>query len=81
MQFGNFADEIITSYLNNRKQFVLINGNESNKIGVPQGSILGELMCVIYVNDIPNALNCIPRYNTDDVCLVVHECKANNFRK
>ena len=48
------------SYLTNRKQFVEYNNHTSTirsiNSGMPQGSILGPLGFIIYVNDIPNSV-------------------------
>lgn len=65
------AHQILSSYLCNRKQCIYVNGTYSNylsvNIGVPQGSVLGPLLFLIYINDVHNAIpNVSTRLFADD---------------
>ena len=64
---------LLDSFLNNRLQRVVLNGKNSEwkevKAGVPQGSILGPLLFLIYVNDIPDNLQSNVKLFADDVSL------------
>ena len=65
----------ITSWLTQRVQRVVIDGVASGwlpvKSGVPQGTVLGPLMFLIYINDIGKNLSCCLRLFADD-CLLYH---------
>ena len=67
------------SYLTGRKQFVYLNGESSElkdvSCGVPQGSVLGPLLFLMYINVLPNVSDKLNFYLFADDTNIYYESK------
>ena len=83
---------MLESYLSNRYQRVQLNNSTQNcnavsgwaevKHGVPQGSILGLLLFLLYINDLPNAVthNVFPILFADDTSVLITSQNVHEFQ-
>ena len=67
---------MITAFLCSRSQHVFVNGQTSQSAGVlsgvPQGSVLGPMLSLMYINDIVEEVTSQMRMFADEVLFIVY---------
>ena len=89
LQRYGFSEALITwisSFLSNRKQYVVVNGISSLVAivisGVPQGSVLGPLLFILFINDMSECIkHSIIRFFADDTRLLKHIFSTDDVLK
>ena len=78
----------IESFLTGRRQRVLLNGAMSEELpvtsGVPQGSVLGPTLFLMYINDITDAITCHVKLFADDLLIfdyLDNALSVSNFQR
>ena len=80
--FRGNSQLLIKSFLSNRQQYVSINGFDSSILdcGVPQGSTLGPLLFILYINDLRFALkDATASHFADDTCILYASNKLKSI--
>ena len=83
--FRDNAKLFLSNYLSNRNQYTRVSNYRSSlrtvTCGVPQGSALGPLLFLLYVNDLPSSSNFKATLFADDTLLQLSDCNIKKLEK
>ena len=82
--FNKASVQWFNTYLTDRSQSVVVNGSTSEPqpilFGVPQGSLIGPLLFIIYINDLPSVVShCKIQLYADDTLLYISSSSVTDI--
>ena len=83
---GNYVLGWIKEFLSERRQRFVVNGAHSEwrdiTSGIPQGSVLGPILFLIFINDLPKVIKCLIKLFADDAKLyqIIKKCTGQQFQ-